>query len=323
MRTVLLIGMGPTALSALESLVERFQVVSIIRDVDPEAEADDEVMLRAKELGIPVITDINMDRVEQAVIDFHPDCTVVSSYYRILPPRILDRGKFVNVHNAPLPRYRGRAVVNWAIINGESEWAITIHEIVPGLDAGNILYQKQVPIGPDDTVGDLYRAWNGILRHTLAEIVERYIDGYAGEQQDESEAVYGCTRVPTDGEIEWSQSTDQIYALVRSLGPPYPWAYTYLETQRVLIVRASPVAESVRYVGRIPGRIVGRSLKNGHVDVLTGDGVLRIHEVITDGGVCPASSVVSSTRQTLGLHAEDLLPRIEALEKQLAQLRQG
>jgi methionyl-tRNA formyltransferase len=155
MKTVLLLGMGPTAGNALESLAERFRVVGLIRDVEPGCEAKDEVIQRADLLGVPVITDISMESVERAVIEFNPDCTVVSSYYRILSPRILARGRFVNVHYAPIPKYRGRAVVNWAIINGESEWAITIHAIAPALDAGNVLHQKHVPIGPDDTVGDL------------------------------------------------------------------------------------------------------------------------------------------------------------------------
>jgi methionyl-tRNA formyltransferase len=90
-----------------------------------------------------------------------------------------------------------------------------------------------------------------------------------------------------------------------------------------MIVRTSLVPDGVRYAGRVPGRIVGRSVAGGHVDVLTGDGVLRIHEVTTgDAEPVPASSVITSTRQTLGLRAGDLIPRIEALEKQIEQLSQ-
>jgi methionyl-tRNA formyltransferase len=322
MKRVLLLGMGITALSALDSLAARFQVVSVIRDAHPGLDGgDDEVRRRARELGVPVIADISMAAVEQAVIDFNPDCTVVSTFDRILIPRILNRGRFVNVHYAPLPRYRGRAVVNWALLNGETEWAITIHAIAPDLDAGNVLYQKRVPIGPDDTVGSLYSAWNEILRGVLAETVERYIDGYAGEPQDELAATYGCTRVPDDGEIDWSDSTEHICALVRSLGPPYPSAYTYLETRRILVARVAPVQDAPHYAGRVPGRIVGRSRQSGHVDVLTGDGVVRIHEVRADDStVGPASAVITSTRQTLGLRAGQLIPRIEALERQVAAL---
>ena len=225
MDTVLLLGMGPTTLSALESLTAKFRVAGLVRS-SPE---DDEVIERARTLNVPVHSDLSIEGVERAIIQSSPICVIVSSYDRILPGRILGRCRFVNVHYAALPEYRGRANVNWAIINGEPETAITIHVIAPGLDAGNILYQQRVSIGPDDTVGDLYTKLNDVQREVLGETVTRYISGYEGEPQDETAATYGCTRVPGDGEIKWASSTEQVYALIRALAPPYPGAHTYLE----------------------------------------------------------------------------------------------
>jgi methionyl-tRNA formyltransferase len=324
MNRVLLLGVGPTALSALESLAGQFHVVGIVRDVRPDSGADDVVARRAHELSVPVLSDLTLEGVRQAIEESRPDCTVVSSYNRILGAGILDRGKFVNVHYAALPEYRGRANVNWAIINGEPKTAITIHVIATGLDAGSILFQQTLEIGPNDTVTDVYDALNEIQRKVLGDTVARYLDGFPGVPQDESKSTYGCSRVPADGEIDWSEATDRIYALFRALSPPYPGAHTYLETRRITIVRASLVRDGRRYVGRIPGRIVGRSVANGSVDVLTGDGILRIHEVIVAGNdeVIPASAVISSTRQTLGLQGSDLLMRIEELERRLNVLTQ-
>lgn len=314
MDTVLLLGMGPTTLSALESLTAKFRVAGLVRS-SPE---DDEVIERARTLNVPVHSDLSIEGVERAIIQSSPICVIVSSYDRILPGRILGRCRFVNVHYAALPEYRGRANVNWAIINGEPETAITIHVIAPGLDAGNILYQQRVSIGPDDTVGDLYTKLNDVQREVLGETVTRYISGYEGEPQDETAATYGCTRVPGDGEIKWASSTEQVYALIRALAPPYPGAHTYLGARRIAVLRAAPLANAPRYVGRIPGRVVGRSRRDGHVDVLTGDGVLRIYEAATDDSVSgPASSVIQSSKQTLGLHTADLLARIELLESRL------
>jgi methionyl-tRNA formyltransferase len=319
MKRILLLGMGPTALSALESLAAQFHVVGVVRHVQAGAETDDMVTRRAHELSVPVLSDVSLDGVRRAIEEWQPHCTVVSSYDRILGPRILDRGKFVNVHYAALPRYRGRANVNWAILNGEPETAITIHAIAAGLDNGNILFQRAVAIGPDDTAADIYCALNEIQREVLGETVARYLDGFPGVPQNESESTYGCSRIPADGEIDWSESTDRIYALIRALSPPYPGAHSYLETRRITIARASPVRDGRRYAGRIPGRVVGRSRTDGHVDVLTGDGTLRIHEVIVDedGETIPASAVITSTRQTLGLRSSDLLTRIEELERRL------
>jgi methionyl-tRNA formyltransferase len=321
MDTVLLLGQGPTALAALESLAANFRVAGVVRDARAPGEEADEVVERAHQLGVPVVSDNSVDRVEQLIIDNLPDCTVVSSFDRILPARILARGRFVNVHYALLPQYRGRANVNWAIINGEAETAVTIHVMAPGLDAGNILYQRRVPIGPDDTVGQLYGRLNEVQRQVLSDTVARYIAGYEGERQDERGATYGCTRVPGDGEIDWASSTAQIYALVRALGPPYPGAYTFLEGRRTTVLRVSPLDHAPRYVGRIPGRVVGRSRQEGYTDVLTGDGVLRIHEVaVGDLPAEPAADLIKSTRQTLGLRTVDLLSRIEVLEARLKLL---
>ena len=318
MDTVLLLGMGPTALSALESLAANFRVAGLVRDARSSPEGNDEVVERARALDIPVLSDLGIESVEQAVVQSQPACVVVSSYNRILPSRVLALCRFVNVHYAPLPEYRGRANVNWAIINGEPETAVTIHVMAPGLDAGNVLYQQRVPIGPDDTVGDLYTKLNEVQRQVLGETVARYISGYEGQPQVETAASYGCTRVPEDGEIDWAASTAQIYALVRALGPPYPGAYTFLDARRITILSASPITNAPRYVGRIPGRVVARSRREGHVDVLTGDGVLRVHEVATgDSAAQPASALIASTRQTLGLRTADLFTRIKLLESQL------
>ena len=322
MKRVLLLGMGPTALSALESLAGQFHVVGIVREVRQGAAADDAVARRAHELSVPMLSDAGLDAVQRAITESEPDCTVVSSYNRILSAEILTHGKFVNVHYAALPKYRGRANVNWAILNGEPETAITIHAIAPGLDAGNILFQQRIGIGPDDTAADIYSALNEIQRKVLGDTVARYLDGFTGVPQDESESTYGCTRVPADGEIDWSEPTDRIYALIRALSPPYPGAHSYLEMNHVTILRASPIQDARRYAGRIPGRVVGRSRAEGSVDILTGDGILRIHELIIgeNGEMIPASTAITSTKQTLGLRSSDLLTRIEELERRLTML---
>jgi methionyl-tRNA formyltransferase len=317
MKSVLLFGMGPTAVTALESLAVQFRVIGVIRDVAGEPDA--EVEGRSAELGIPVLR-LSHAEIGDIIIKERPDCVIVSSYHRILHERVIRASKFVNVHYSPLPRYRGRSNVNWAIINGEHEVAITIHRITPELDAGNILYQETIEIGPHDTVGNIYSVLNQIQREKLGDTVARHLDGYEGIPQDESLATYGCARVPSDGEIDWSQPTDKIYALIRALSPPYPGAYTYLGTRRITIVSARPVA-APRYVGRVPGRVVARSKQDAFVDVLSGDGVLRIFEVITGETVTPASTIITSTRQTLGLRPADLLLRIEELERRLADLQ--
>src|SRR5690349_18689209 len=139
MHEVVLIGMGPTAPSALESLLTRFNVTGIIRDsIGP----DDPVAARALQLGIELFPDVSPRAVEEVVTRLRPNLVVISSYHRILKAELIARCPFLNVHYAPLPRYRGRAVVNWAVINNESYAAISVHQLAPELDAGNVLFQR-------------------------------------------------------------------------------------------------------------------------------------------------------------------------------------
>jgi methionyl-tRNA formyltransferase len=237
-----------------------------------------------------------------------------------LPSPVLDLCPFVNVHYSPLPRYRGRANVNWAILNHESHAAVTVHSITPGLDAGGVLAQEHVPIGPRETVGSLYGRLNAVQTEILPPAVRRRLTGDLGVAQDESEATYCCTRLPDDGEIDWAAPTRDIDALVRALGSPYPEAFTHLGLERVSIVEAEPSPDRRVFVGRVPGRVVAWSTAEGWSDVLTGDGLLRVRRVRLGGAERAAATVLASSHLTLGLRQADLLQKIESLSARIAEL---
>ena len=307
---ILLIGQGITTLSALQSLLDRFDVVGMVRSSD----AGDAANRLAESAGVALFADTSLAGVTCAIKQTDPHAVVVSSYDRILPADLVSARPFVNVHYAPLPRYRGRATVNWAIINGEPRCAISVHSLVAGLDAGGILFQQFVPIGPSDTVTDLYERLNAIQRDALAGAVARRLQGDEGQPQDESQATYACTRLPEDGEIDWSASTEAADRLVRALTDPFPGAFTWLGLRRLVIRRAEPCREP-RYDGRVPGRVVRVDRSAGAVDVLTGDGVLRLHEVALDGATPQrAADLIRSVRQTLGLSTTRLAAALEGRE---------
>jgi methionyl-tRNA formyltransferase len=311
---VLLIGFGTTTRAALDGLLGAFEVIALVRN------GDDEVAAHARSSGVPVEIMRSPAEIAGLVARLRPDCVVVSSFNRILSGPVLDLCPFVNVHYSPLPGYRGRANVNWAIINHESHAAVTVHSIAPDLDAGGVLAQQLVPIGPRETIGNLYDRLNAVQAEILPAAVRRRLDGDLGAQQDESDATYCCARLPDDGEIDWSASTRDIDALVRAVGPPFPESFTYLGLDRVSVIEAGPSPDEKVFVGAVPGRVVGWSTAEGWSDVLTGDGVLRVTRVRLGGVEHAAARVLKSSHLTLGLRSIDLLERIEALSARVAEL---
>ena len=169
---VLHVGEGPTALSALRSLSARFTIIGVVRN--PADAATDPVCQLAASLGAPVFGRRTAKEIGDLVAEIQPDIVVISSYDKVLGGDIISRCRFVNVHYSPLPRYRGRANVNWAIINGEPAAWVSVHLVAPGLDAGNVLFQEGTPIGPDDNAVTVYDRLNDIQERALGEAVERY-----------------------------------------------------------------------------------------------------------------------------------------------------
>ncbi len=302
---ILLLGLGPTTLTALEGLASAsagLAVVALVRA------GDDETVRRARQMGIPVFDDVTSAGVEAAVDTVRPDAVVVSSYNRLISGDLIARCPFVNVHYAPLPRGRGRATVNWALINGDSHAAISIHHLVEDLDAGGILYQELVPIDESATVTTLYRSLNELQRLHLADAVRAALEGDEGRRQVEVDATWLCTRTPADGEIDWTGSTSAIDRLIRALQDPFPQAFSWLGLEQLHICEARVPTDVRRFEGRVPGRVVAVAREDGTADVLTGDGVLRLVSVrLGDGPRVDAASVLKSVSMTLGIQTVELV----------------
>jgi methionyl-tRNA formyltransferase len=242
---------------------------------------------------------------------WRPDIAFVVGCRLRLPPQIYTAppAGTLAVHDSCLPEYRGFAPLNWAILNGAAHTGVTLFYVTDRIDAGDIVAQQRVPIGPDDTAAEVYEHVCAATSTLLRETYPLLATGCAPRRpQDEAQASYTCPRVPADGLIDWHASTLAIYNQVRALTRPYPGAFTSLDGQRLMIWRAAPVTPVPHYTGRIPGRVIAIDRAHGTVDVLTGDGVLRLHEVRLDGRDSePPAHVIRSIRATLGVRITDSL----------------
>jgi methionyl-tRNA formyltransferase len=213
-----------------------------------------------------------------------PDLIVVVAYGQILPKRILELPLLgcLNVHASLLPKYRGAAPVQWAILNDERETGVTIMKMDEGLDTGDILSQRATPIAADDNAQTLHDRLARIGAELLMETVPDYIAGkVTPRQQTDEGAVYARKITREDGRLDWTQSARSGHNRVRAL-VPWPGAYTELPGEprpQFLKIWQTQVAEGS---SGAPGEVLATS-KDGIV-VACGQQALRILSLQREGG---------------------------------------
>lgn len=212
----------------------------------------------AQQHGIPVHTPdaINTPRWIEEIRALRP-AVILSCYYRqMISTAILELaplGAF-NMHGSLLPKYRGRAPVNWALLHGERETGVTLHHMVARADAGDIVDQQAVSIGATETARDLYPRITAAARLVLARQLDNLLRGTAPRRpQDETQASYFGGRRPEDGRIDWRQSATAIFNLIRAVTHPYPGAFTTYNSRRLYIWWAVPGEGS----SGAPGEVIG------------------------------------------------------------------
>ena len=233
----------------------------------------------AAELGVPLMygDDPEAPELAAAVERARPD-VIFSFYYRaMIPARVLSlapRGAF-NMHGSLLPKYRGRAPTNWAVLHGETETGATLHEMVAKPDAGAIVDRSAVPILPDDTAQQVFEKVTVAAEQVLWRSLPAIISGNAPRlPNDLARGSYFGGRTPEDGRIDWTQPAARVYNLIRAVAPPYPGAFTEIAGQRLVIARARrlPSAGIAAAAGDpglhvADGRIVGVCGDGGLIDI--------------------------------------------------------
>lgn len=167
---------------------------------------------------------------------------IFSFYYRnMLPATILKCAKIaaLNMHGSLLPKYRGRVPVNWAVLHGETQTGATLHIMEEKPDAGDIVSQKTVQIGPDETAFEVFGNVANAAQIALNDVLPELIQGNVPKRPNRlQEGSYFGGRKPEDGRIDWNQPAEQVYNLVRAVAPPYPGAFTDIGGRRWVIASA-------------------------------------------------------------------------------------
>lgn len=245
--------------------------------------------LAAREHGVPVFTPENVNTPEwrTRLAELQPDL-ILSVYYRqMIGTRILGLARLGgwNIHGSLLPRYRGRAPINWAVLHGESRIGMTLHRMINRADAGAIVDQEGVDLGPRDTAEQAFRKVLPCARRILARRIDALLAGTAPETpQDEARASTFSGRRPEDGRIDWRQSSGAIFNLIRAVTDPYPGAFTDVGPARLMVWWVEPAPRPPGTVAAAPGTVLAAD----PLLVATGDGALLLTRTEWRGAPVPA-----------------------------------
>jgi len=278
----------------------------------------------AGEAGVPYFCASSINRPEFLELAAQSGAGVAISvnWPTLVGPEMLARFEHgvVNAHAGDLPRFRGNATPNWAILAGEEAVVLTLHRMVEQLDAGPILAQRAFPLTRSTYVGDVYRFLARAVPELFVEVLDGLEQGTLAErpQPEAPELSLRCfPRQPGDGLLDWQQPAEALSRLVRASAEPFAGAYSYLGTDPVVVWRARPEPLGCPWLG-VPGQVVDVRAAAGEVAVLAGDGVLVLEEIeIGGGGRRRPSACLRSTRLRLG---GDAFAQVAALTRRVRDL---
>ena len=279
---ILIFAYSEVGCVCLEELIKQRAEIACVftHEDDPE----EEIWFRsvkeiAQKNGIPVRASSKLGEEDIEFCRAAAPELIFSFYYRALVPKeilLLPRLGAYNMHGALLPRYRGRACVNWAVLNGETRTGATLHVMTEKPDGGDIVDSEAVDIKFTDTAYDVFLK----VAEAARVITERSLPALeAGTAprvpQNEAEATYFGRRRPEDGRIDWNKSARDIYNLIRAVTHPFPGAFADIGGKKYYIWKARPIGGTAA-----PGEVVSRS----PLVIGTGSGLLEVLRIQPEGG---------------------------------------
>jgi methionyl-tRNA formyltransferase len=282
---VAFMGSPEFAVPCLRALAGAHEVALVVSQPDKPAGRGGQitapaVKVAAQELGLPVIQprSARTGELRDALVATGAELAVVVAYGKILPKDVLEalpRG-CMNVHASLLPKYRGAAPVQWAVIDGEAETGVAIMQLDEGMDTGPVLLEKRVPIDPDETSGELLARLAPLGAAALLEALDAIAAGRAvPKAQEHARATHAAMLSKADGAIDFTQPATKVASRIRGVDP-WPGAQATLRGQVVKLFRARHEAGQ-----GAPGTVLAIDAAGAHV--ATGDGAVVIREIQAPG----------------------------------------
>ena len=280
---IIFMGTPDFAVGTLRSLAEAGHEITLVVSQPDKPKGRGHAMVPtpvkavAEELGIPVFQPVKIREAKDVLEKTEADVCVVAAFGQIIPASILHMKKYgcINVHASLLPKYRGAAPIQWAVIDGEKESGVTIMQMDEGLDTGDMLAKVIVPLDEKETGGSLFdklsEAGGRLCVETLAKLEKGEI---TPEKQGESPTAYASMLDKKMGNIDWNKSAVVIERLVRGLNP-WPSVYTHLDgkTLKIWACDVLPQSASKGESGEI------LEVTKDAIHVQTGDGILVLREI--------------------------------------------
>lgn len=282
---IVFMGTPEFSVPVLEALIKNYKVKAIVTQPDKVNQRGNKIVFSPiKQVGIDntilVLQPKDIKNEYQEIIDMDPDLIITCAYGQIIPSELLKAPRLgcINVHASLLPKLRGGAPINRAIIDGYSKTGVTIMYMNEGMDSGNIIAQKETLINDDDNYTTLYNRLKIMGKDLLMEVLPSIIDGTnESHEQDASLVTYGFVIKKEDERIDFSKNKRQIINLIRGLSET-PGAFCYFEGKILKVYKAYATDE---YVSGYPGQIT-KIYKDG-IGIKVGNGEIVFTEVQIEG----------------------------------------
>lgn len=263
---IIFMGTPDFAVPALNALFNaNYQIINIISQPN-HAKGRKQIIsdtpiakfAKSKKLDLLQPESINSTEMKEYLLHSEVDLIITAAYGQIVKEEILSIPKFgcINLHASLLPKYRGAAPINAAVINGETETGVTIMQMDKGMDTGDILFQKSTMIDKNETAGELFDRLALLAADSLIDFLPEFFEGkYTPLKQDPELATYTMKMDRNTGEIDWHKSATEIFNLIRGT-QPWPGAFTYFDHKRLKVFSAEVIAQEENTSSFEPGELI-------------------------------------------------------------------